>query len=86
MFHVLLGKHAGNPVLWVILDFVNNMLAEAKEKMKPGGEFCLMVLNGHQRIVDAILAKNPDEAEHWMRVHILEVEQGLERMHHQGRP
>ncbi len=84
MFHVLLGKHAGNPVLWVILDFVNNMLAEAKRKMKPGGDFCLMVLNGHQRIVDAVLARDPDGAERWMREHILEVERELERLHAQA--
>lgn len=83
MFHVLLGKYTGNPVLWVILDFVNNMLADAKKTMQPGGDFCLMVLNGHQRIVDAILAKDPAGAEHWMRVHIQEVEQELERMHTQ---
>ncbi len=84
MFHVLLGKYAGNPVLWIILDFVNNILADAKRKMKPGGDFCLMVLNGHQRIVDAILGKDPDAAEHWMRVHIQEVERELERLHHQA--
>lgn len=85
MFHVLLGKHVGNPVLWVMLDFVNNMLAKAKQKMQPGADFCLMVLNGHQRIVDAILAKDPAGAEHWMRVHILEVEQELERLHQQAK-
>ena len=44
-----------------------------------------MVLNGHQRIVDAILAKDPAGAEHWMRVHILEVEQELERLHQQAK-
>lgn len=77
MFHVLLGKYAGNPVLWVMLDFVNNMLADAKHKLKPGKDFAAKVIEAHQRILDAIAARDPDVAAEAMAAHIIEVEDGL---------
>ena len=77
MFHVLLGKYAGNPVLWVMLDFANNMLADAKHKLRPGKEFSAKVIEAHQRILDAIEAGRPDEAAKAMAAHIQEVEDGL---------
>lgn len=78
MFHVLLGKYAGNPFLWVMLDFVNNMLADAKHRLKPGRDFAAQVIEAHQKILDAIAAKNPDAASAAMYDHICEVEHGLE--------
>lgn len=77
LFHVLLGKIAGNPILWVTQDFVNNMLADAKHHLKPGKEFAAKVIAAHQRILDAIITKDPDAAAEAMRDHILEVEDGL---------
>lgn len=77
MFHVLLAKFAGNPFLWVLLDFVNNMLADAKHKLKPGKEFAAKVIEAHQRILDAIEAKDAEAASRGMYDHICEVEEGL---------
>lgn len=77
MFHVLLAKYAGNPFLWVLLDFVNNMLADAKHKLKPGKEFAAKVIAAHNRILDAIIARNPEAASKAMYEHICEVEEGL---------
>jgi GntR family transcriptional repressor for pyruvate dehydrogenase complex len=74
MFHVLLGKYAANPFLWVVLDFVNNMLADAKHKLKPGRDFSAKVIEEHQRILDAIEAKAPEKAAQAMYEHICEVE------------
>lgn len=79
MFHVLLAKHTGNKVLWVILDFVNNVLAETKKAMKPSSEFSIQVQAAHQKIVDAIVARNPELAERCMYEHICEVEEGLKQ-------
>lgn len=76
-FHVLLGKIAGNPILWVTQDFVNNMLADTKHHLKPDKEFSTKVINAHQRILEAIKAKNPDAAAQAMSEHIREVEEGL---------
>lgn len=79
MFHVLLGKHTGNKVLWVILDFVNNVLAETKKAMQPSLEFSKEVQAAHQKIVDAIVSGDPEGAERCMYEHICEVQEGLKR-------
>ncbi|MDR1777339.1 MAG: FadR family transcriptional regulator [Desulfovibrio sp.] len=76
-FHVLLGKYAANPLLWVVLDFVNNMLADVKHKLKPGKDFSAKVIEGHQRILDAIERRDPEAAAQTMYAHICEVEEGL---------
>lgn len=76
-FHVLLGKYAANPFLWVMLDFVNNMLADAKHKLKPGKDFSVKVIEAHQRILDAIECRDPELAAQAMFDHICEVEVGL---------
>jgi GntR family transcriptional repressor for pyruvate dehydrogenase complex len=76
-FHVLLGKSAANPFLWVMLDFVNNMLADAKHKLKPGRDFSSGVIEAHQRILDAIEIRDPELAAQAMFDHICEVEEGL---------
>ena len=76
-FHVLLGKNTGNPILWVTLDFVNNMLADAKHRLKPSKEFAGQVIEDHQKIIDAIVAHDPEGAEKAMHEHIMQVEEGL---------
>ena len=76
-FHVLLGKYAANPFLWVMLDFVNNMLADAKHKLKPGKDFSAKVIAAHQRILDAIEMRDPERAAQAMYDHLCEVEEGL---------
>lgn len=76
-FHVLLGKYAANPFLWVMLDFVNNMLADAKHKLKPGKDFSAKVIRAHQQILDAIGRGDPELAAKAMFDHICEVEEGL---------
>ncbi|MDR2054709.1 MAG: FadR family transcriptional regulator [Desulfovibrio sp.] len=76
-FHVLLGKYAANPFLWVMLDFVNNMLADAKHKLKPGKDFSAKVIEAHQRILDAIESRDSEAAARVMYDHICEVEEGL---------
>lgn len=76
-FHVLLGKIAGNPILWVTQDFVNNMLADTKHHLKPDKEFSTQVINAHQRILEAIKSQDPDAAAQAMLEHIHEVQEGL---------
>jgi GntR family transcriptional repressor for pyruvate dehydrogenase complex len=77
MFHVLLAKYSGNSALWVILDFVNNVLMETKRAVHPGQEFSCHVLKAHEKILTAILNKDGAAAEKSMRDHILEVEDEL---------
>jgi GntR family transcriptional repressor for pyruvate dehydrogenase complex len=76
-FHVLLGKYAANPFLWVMLDFVNNMLADAKSRLKPGKDFSAKVIAAHRRILEAIEKRDPELAAQAMYDHMCEVEDGL---------
>lgn len=77
-FHVYLAQQTGNPVLLVILDFVNNLLTQLKEDIKPGQAFSENVLEAHQRIIDAIVAKDSEKAAKLMMQHIDDVEGELE--------
>lgn len=76
-FHVLLAKYSGNKVLWVMLDFVDNVLAEMKKGMRLNPESSLEVQAEHQKIMDAVRAKDPDGAEKAMYEHICNVENRL---------
>jgi Transcriptional regulators len=77
LFHVLLAKYSGNSALWVILDFVNNILTETKRKIHPGQEFSVKVLEAHAKILKAIEDKDGQAAERYMREHVVEVETEL---------
>ena len=80
MFHVYLARHTNNSLLWTIMDFVNNMLAEIKMAMKPGQAFSERVLAAHQKILDAIKAGDPDRAGKAMYDHICEVADELDTL------
>ena len=79
-FHRLLGESSGNPILILILDFVNNLLADTKSNIKPGLEFCEQVLEAHERILGAIRNGDGDSAAAAMYQHVCEVEEGLRRL------
>ncbi|MDR0356380.1 MAG: FadR family transcriptional regulator [Deltaproteobacteria bacterium] len=82
MFHVYLARQTNNRILWIVMDFVNNMLAEIKMAMKPGQAFSEQVLAAHQEILDAIKAGDPDRAEKAMYAHICEVADALDLIDH----
>ncbi|WP_084448722.1 FadR/GntR family transcriptional regulator [Desulfovibrio inopinatus] len=76
-FHVLLARKTGNPVLILILDFVNSLLAKTKKQFGPDNQFAEHVLEDHQKIIDAIIQKDPDAASTIMLRHIVAVEEEL---------
>lgn len=85
-FHVIMGKFAGNAVLWVMLDFINNILADAKHKLKPGKDFSAKVIAAHERIIAAMTARDAAAAAAAMYDHICEVEEGLSLLDAPGLP
>lgn len=76
-FHVMLGEISGNPVLILILGFVNSLLADVKNQIKPGLDFCEQVLKAHEKILEAIRNGDAEKAASAMHEHIREVEEGL---------
>ncbi|MCG8532990.1 MAG: FadR family transcriptional regulator [Desulfovibrionales bacterium] len=79
-FHTYLAKHTGNPVLLVVLDFVNNLLTSIKKDVIPGKEFTKEVLDAHERVIAAIEAKDPEESYRAMLMHVREVAESLEKL------
>jgi GntR family transcriptional repressor for pyruvate dehydrogenase complex len=76
-FHVRLARASGNPVMVLILDFVNSLLTDIKGHLKPGPEFSGQVVAAHQRVLDAIMAGDGEAAAEAMYLHSCEVEKGL---------
>lgn len=76
-FHVQLANSTGNPVMVLILDFVNSLLTDIKAHLKPGSDFSEKVMKAHQDILDAIIERDGQRAAECMYLHACEVEEGL---------
>jgi len=76
-FHRIIASITGNPILMFILDFVENLLIDTKEILRPGKEFSSKVLRAHKRIYNALLQKNIEKVHEEMVRHIREVEKDL---------
>lgn len=79
-FHLILAKATRNPLLVFLLDFVENILLDAKQILKTDPEFSVKVLQAHNRIYRALLSRNPDEVKNAIIMDIKEVEEALMRM------
>jgi GntR family transcriptional repressor for pyruvate dehydrogenase complex len=76
-YHRIIGSVTGNPILAFILDFVENLLIDTKEILKPDKEFSRRVLNAHKRIYKALLERDPGKAREEMIKHVQEVAKDL---------
>jgi len=79
-FHTILAQSSGNPVMILILDFVNSLLTDLKNHIKPGLDFSERVHAAHEGVVEAIAARNGQAAADAMYNHICEVEEDLENL------
>ncbi len=73
----MIAENTRNPILILILDFVENLLEDFKKVLKPDLEFSKSVLHAHENIYQAIFDKNPQKAHDEMYRHVDEVEQHL---------
>jgi GntR family transcriptional repressor for pyruvate dehydrogenase complex len=76
-FHRIIASITGNPILMFILDFVENLLIDTKEILKPGKDFSGEVLRAHKRIYSGLLERNVKKVHEEMVRHIREVEKDL---------
>lgn len=76
-FHRLLARASGNPVLVLMLDFVNGLLEESKLVLKPDLGFGEQVLAAHERVLAALKAGDADKAAEEMYRHVAEVDREL---------
>ena len=76
-FHRIIASITGNPILMFILDFVENLLIDTKDILKPGKGFSGKVLRAHKRIYNALLERDVKKVHEEMVRHIREVEKDL---------
>ncbi len=76
-FHRIIASITGNPILMFILDFVENLLIDTKEILRPGKEFSGKVLRAHKRIYRGLLERDVKKVHEEMVKHIREVEKDL---------
>jgi GntR family transcriptional repressor for pyruvate dehydrogenase complex len=84
-FHRIIASITGNPILMFILDFVENLLIDTKDILKPGKEFSGKVLRAHKRIYNALLERKVKKVHEEMVKHIREVERDLLAAHKEKR-
>ncbi len=76
-FHRIIASITGNPILMFILDFVENLLIDTKEILRPGKDFSGKVLRAHKRIYRGLLERDVKKVHEEMVKHIREVEKDL---------
>ena len=76
-FHRTIANATRNPVLILILDFIENLLEDVKTILKPDINFSKRVFQSHERIYMALRSRDPEAASREMLEDILNVEAGL---------
>ena len=79
-FHRVIAKNTDNPILILILDFVENLLEDFKKVLKPDLVFSKSVLDAHDKIFEAIANKDPQKASAEMYQHVHDVELHLAKL------
>lgn len=79
-FHRLIARQTGNPILVLMLDFIETLLEDFKKILKPDVEFLESVLKAHEAIHASIADGNPQLAAEQMRAHVMDVEAYLGRL------
>jgi GntR family transcriptional repressor for pyruvate dehydrogenase complex len=79
-FHRVIANGTNNPILVLMVDFVETVMADLKKVVKPGAAFAAEVLRAHENIYEAIAAKDEERAASEMQKHILDVEENLAKL------
>ena len=76
-FHRIIAGVNYNPILMLIIDFVENLLMDTKEILQPGEEFSQRVQAAHKRIYNALLVGDGQKAREAMVNHVEQVSNEL---------
>jgi len=79
-FHRIIANTTGNPILILILDFVGNLLEDAKKILQPGPEFSRTVVRAHEDILAAVAAGDAEKSARLMLAHVTDVGQELNQL------
>jgi len=73
-FHCTIANSTKNPLLVLIVDLIESVMADEKTVIIPDKEMYASIVNGHERIYQAIVEKNSNRAMTEMSHHITEIE------------
>jgi GntR family transcriptional repressor for pyruvate dehydrogenase complex len=76
-FHRFIAEQTQNPLMILILDFIESLLEDFKNVLKPDTQFISSVLDSHEQIYQAISDKDPEKAAEEMLKHVTDVESHL---------
>lgn len=79
-FHRLIAGQTGNPILMLLLDFVETLLEDFKRILQPDQAFMEAVLASHESILQAIADRDEKRAGEQMLDHVQAVERHLARL------
>lgn len=70
-FHNIIAKSTQNPIIQRIVPIINDSIKEGYQETKDIPESGEKVIIHHEKVLEAILQKSPQQAKHYMREHIL---------------
>ncbi|MBI5251137.1 MAG: FadR family transcriptional regulator [Desulfomonile tiedjei] len=76
-FHYYIARFSENPLLILIMDFIESLLADLKVKLDPGAEFYEEVGHDHFKIIECFRRKDVNGVKNDMASHVLRVGQYL---------
>jgi GntR family transcriptional regulator, transcriptional repressor for pyruvate dehydrogenase complex len=79
-FHCVIVNSTKNPLLILIVDFIESLMSDKKTKIALNREMLTSVLEAHERILDAIVRRDSDRAKTEMYEHIIEVEGFMKKL------
>lgn len=79
-FHLIIASATQNPLLIFLLDFVENLLLDAKEILNPDRDFSKKVLDAHECIYKALVARDANQARNAIIQDLKDVEEALLRI------
>ena len=79
-FHTAVANAAKNPLLILIENFTSSVLLDTKHLLKPDVNFSAHVLDAHEKLIEAIRNRQPEEAREIMLAHVRTVGIFLEQL------
>lgn len=79
-FHRIIANTTHNPIMIFILDFIENLLQDMKDILRPDKVFSEAVIQSHKRIYDAIVDRDSKRATNEMLKDIVDVGERLSEL------
>ncbi|MGC8658520.1 MAG: FadR/GntR family transcriptional regulator [Desulfomonilaceae bacterium] len=79
-FHYYIARFSENPLLILLMDFVESLLADLKVKLNPGPEFYREVEGDHYRIIECLRRRDVVRVKVEMAEHVVRVGHFLARL------